>query len=388
MTRTTLSAIAVALLLVGAMPAQAGWEEGAAAFTAGKFAQAAKEFEQVVQERPDWPGGYYMLGQAQLKLNRNQEALANLRKAYDLNPNDAAVQLVLANAYLELKRFEEANRLLSNINLSALSREQQAVANQMKAAAAAKSGNADQALAALAQAAKSSPNNASAQFNYGVASLKAGDTRNAVSALEKAARLDKDPAKQKVFIQASIKLARESGGSAKDQAYKKAADAAKALATANPSFDHLMLLGETQLGSDQYAAAAATFKQAAGKNPNDWLVHYYLGQAQTAAGQYGAAEAALKQALTKSNAGKDQVRTWKQLGFVYEKQRDFEQAKTAYRKAGDNASAQRVEENQEIAKYNKEVEAENEELQERQKEAEQIKKELEELPGGPPPPRR
>ena len=48
---------------------------GVAAFKAKNYAQAVREFEGVVGERPDWPQGHLMLGKALLGANRTAQGV-------------------------------------------------------------------------------------------------------------------------------------------------------------------------------------------------------------------------------------------------------------------------------------------------------------------------
>lgn len=387
MKNTAITILTLAVLLVAtATVAQAGWEEGVAAFKGGNFQQAAKEFQAFVDERPDVFQGHYMLGQSLAQLNRNQEALTHLRKALDLEPGDVGVQLALGKVYLEVGRYADAGALLGKIETSALPAQQQSAVHQMLALALEKSGDSDRALAQLERATRSKPDDANVQYQYGAAALKAGDTRAAVSALGRAVQLDpNDPDKQRIYAQALIKQGRTSTGQGKTQAYQKAAAAASKLVSADASYDNLMLLAGAQLGAKQYDAALSTLQQAARKNSTDWLPLYYQGQAFTQKEQYRSAESILKQALDKASPGKDQVTIWKQMGFVYEKQKSYDAAIGAYQKAGDSAAVARVEENQKTAEYNKQVEDEARRIRELEEEQAKIKEQLEQLPGGPPP---
>ena len=121
MRKTILGTLTLALLMVG-LPAvtQAGWEEGVAAFKSGKYPQAAKEFQAYVADRPDVYQGHYMLGQVLLRLDRNQEALTHLRKAYELESGNIGVQMVLGKAYLDVGRYGDAAGILGKINTSGL----------------------------------------------------------------------------------------------------------------------------------------------------------------------------------------------------------------------------------------------------------------------------
>ena len=384
--KQTISYLLAVLFLGTVAVVEAGWDEGVAAFKAGNFTEAAKQFQTFVDERPDVFQGHYMLGQTLAKLNRNQEAMSHLQKALELEPGNVGVQLALGKVYLSAGRYGDAAGLLGKIDSSSLPAAQRTAVDQMMALALEKSGDSDSALDRLARAAKAKPDDADLQYQYGAAALRAGDGAAASTALAKAVQLDpKDINKQKTYAQALLRQGRTSQGAAKTSAYEKAAAASQKVVSADASFDNLMLLAGAQLGAKQFDGALASAKQAAGKNPNDWLPLYYQGQALTQKGQFGAAESTLKQALGKASSSADKVTVWKQLGFVYEKQKSYDQAVTAYKNAGDSASMARVEENRKTDEYNQQIEQENEKIRALAEEEERLKEELKQLPGGPPP---
>ena len=383
---TTVSTLT--LLLALAIPAQAGWEEGVAAFRAQNYAQAVEEFRSVVKDQPEWAGGHRMLGQSLLKLERSQEALTHLRKAYDLGPDDVAVQMVLGQAYVTAGHYRDASELLGQVNVASLPKAQQGALHQMRAIALDKTGQPSQALQEMGRAVALSPNSASLQFQYGTMLFNSGDTAKAVGALEKAASLDSgDARKQKAYADTLLRHAREQRGGAKAAAYRKAVSAATRLVSADPSYDHLMLLGSAQLGAASYGDAAATFERAASKNSRDWLPLYYIGQAKTLTQAYDSAAASLQKALTLTESSDDRNRIWKQLGFVYEKKKDWNQAKTAYGKAGDAAGVRRVEENQQTEEFNVGVDEERAEIEKLEREEAEIEEQLRKLEEGDTPPR-
>ena len=378
------TAILAGILFVAlGVAAYAGWPEGVAAFKAGNFSAAAGEFQQVVDSQPDWPGGHMMLGRSQLKLNKNRDALASLQKAYELSPSDAGIQLFLGEAYVANGRYGDAVAFLSKINSASVPKNMQGVLAQLKAVALVKSGQSDRALAEYAKAVQANPSSADLQFQYGTTAYNVGNTKQAVDALAKAVQLDSnDISKQSAYAKALNRLGRETPGAGKTGAYEKAARAAQVVASAKPTYDNILLLGETQLGAKQYDGAINSFKQAAGKSASEWLPQFYLGQAYTAKGQYGSAESALRTALDRASAGDSQRRVWKQLAFVYEKQKKYGEAIAAYNSAGDSAGAERARVNQETNQYNQDVDQEAQELEAMRAEQERIKKELEELGGG------
>lgn len=375
--------IAAAVALAGAGVASAGWEEGVAAFKANDFQTAAREFSAVVEKTPDFDGGQYMLGATLLKLGRHQDALQHLRKAYELKPDNVTYQFALSKGYLDAKRYGDAAQMLQKIDPSALPKAQQDEYHQMLAGALDKSGNTDAALASLKKLTELNPNDADAWYRYGAAAFSV-DTATGVAALEKAVALDgKDPRKREALAKALVRQAQETQGDRKKAIYDKAVRVADDLATASPTYENLLLLGELRLGAGQYAEAVASLNKAAAAKAGEWLPHYYLAQAHVLLGDYDNAESAAQAALSSASSQADQRRVWKQIGFAREKKRDYEGAKEAYIKGGDPQSAARVDENKRIAGENQQIEAENQQIQEMEAERRRLEEELREL-GGPP----
>jgi len=383
--RTLISALILAALgLAAAVPAQAGWEEGVKAFKAGNYSVAAKEFQGVVESSPDYANGYFMLGQALGQLNRGQDALNAYRKAYDLKPNSVQFQFALANAYLDVERYRDAAELFDRIDPSSLPKQYQGIFHSKKALALEKSGRTDQALPALRDAARANPSDAASQYRYGVAAFNAGDTSTAVTVLGKAVQLEKSDIYRTAYVNALIRQAREAR-SGKAAIYGRAVDQAKALVASKASYENLLSLGEAQLGAKQYDGAAASFGKAASMKNGAWLPHFYRSQALTSLQRYDEAVQSLRAALAANPSPQDEKRVYRQIGFVNEKLKNYEEAKTAYTRAGDQASVKRVEENQNIAAENRKIEAENQRIEEMRKEREKLEKELKELNQGPPP---
>ncbi len=377
------SALVLAVLTFAAA-AEAGWEEGVAAFRAGDLGRAAQEFQRYVDERPDVYQGHYMLGQVLLKQNKNQEALAHLRKAYDLEPGNLGVQMVLGKAYLDNGRYADAASVLGKIDAGGLPSAQRVPLFQMRAKAYEKTGDDRRARGELKLAADAAPNNADLWFAYGAAAFNAGDMQGALSALKKAADLDaRDADKQRTYAQALLRQGRTSQGQAKQNAYATAASALGKIGS--PTYDDLIAMAGAQLGAKQYDGAVATAQRAASQKATDWLPAFYLGQAYTQKGEFRTAEAKLKEALTKASKPGDKTTIWTQLGFVYEKQKAYDNAIAAYSQAGNAAGVKRAEENKQTAQYNQAVEQEAAEIARLKQEQDKLKEELKALPGAKPP---
>jgi len=382
MTRARILILAAALLLTSTVAgADANYDAGINAFKAGNYSAAAASFKAVTEDQPEWPGGHMMLGWSYLRAKKTNEALGALQKAYDLDSKNPAIQMRLGEAYIAAGRHADAVAFLSKINAASLPKEQQGVLSQMRAVALTKSGQGDQAVAEFAKAIAANPNDASLHYQHGTTALNAGQLDTAVKSLQKSVQLDgSDINKKLALAKAAIKAGRMSR-SGKSGYYSTAVSAARAAVGQSGSYDNLMLLGEAQLGGKDYAGATDTFQKAASANANDWLPHYYIGTSQTASGSFSGAESSLKTALSKSPGSDDQAKIWKALGFVYEKKKNYAEAKSAYQRGGDPAGVQRVQQNEETDKFNREVDSENRKIQELEEEKRKLEEELNQLPG-------
>jgi tetratricopeptide (TPR) repeat protein len=337
----------------------------------------------VVEAKPEYDGGHIMLAQSLRKLGRHEDALVHFRKAYELKPDQLSYQLALSQGYVAVNRHADAAQMLQKIDPSALPKGQQDEYHQMLAGALDKSGDSGAALASLKKLTELNPNDADAWYIYGAAAFSV-DTDASVAALEKAVALDgNDPRKREALAKALVRQASETNGDRQKAIYDKAVRVAGELATAEPSFDNVLRLGELQLGAASYRDAAVTLKKAAAANASHWLPHYYLAQAYTLLGDYDNANASAEAALGKASSEKERQMVWKRIGFAREKMRDYEGAKEAYIKGGDPQSAARVDENKRIAGENQQIEAENQQIQEMEAERRRLEEELREL-GGPP----
>ena len=387
MYRRSLTVAALGLLaLASAGAASAGWNEGVAAFTAKDYQTAAAEFQEVVDQQPELFQGHYMLGQTLVKLKRMQDALPHLRKAYELNSGDIGVAMVLGKAYTDSRRYADAVTVLGKIDPSKAGKARVAL-HQMLAKAYEKTGDERRMRGQLKSAADAAPSNADLRFAYGAAAFNAGDLEGAIAALSRAVQLaPNDANKQKTYAQALLRKGRTtSSGAAKTDAYNKASAALTRVVASSDSYDNLIMLAGAQLGAKQYDAALGSLERASAKNANDWLPSYYMGQAYTQKGQYRSAEDKLNQALGKASKNEDKVTIYDQLGYVYEKQKRYDNAIAAYRSSGNEGGVQRAQENKKTDAFNKDVEAEERERAAMKAEEDRLKEQLKSLPGAKPP---
>lgn len=342
MRRITILAFSLALLLIAA-PTLAGWEQGVAAFDAKDFSLAAAEFSEIVEQDPSFWRAHYKLGLSLEKLGRNEEALSALRKADGLNPGDVYVALALGRAYYATERYGAAADSLGGFHDTSIPNAHRAEFFQLRGRVRMRMGNPDGAVGDLEKWARLKPNDAEAQYQYGIVAFSVGKSADAIYALGRATRLAPgDEGKKRAYAEVLFKNARTVHGADAKAEYARAATVAGELVAKSPTYHNLLLKLRAELGAESYVEAIETGKTAVSKKGDDWLGHFYLGQAYERAGQYPAAESPLMTAVQKAKKPEDLKQVWRQLGYVYEKQKRYSDAIEAYRQAGDQNAMARV----------------------------------------------
>lgn len=384
MRKIVLPLVLASLMVWGAAPAPAGWDEGVAAFTSKNYDQAIAEFQELVKQNPEGWRGHYMLGLCLDRKQRREEALHHLRKAYDLNPNELSVKLELGKSYYKVRRYGDVSKLLGSVDPSSLPGTHQATFYQMRGEALLKTGNTAAALKDLEVLAKLKPNDADIQYSYGKSALAQGQMTSGLNALGRASQLaPKDTPKKRAYIDALLKKGRESRDkAAKKDAYGRAAILAKELVAMEPTYENLMVKLSAELGAGLYAQVVETGKAASVKNADDWLLHYYTGQAYFKLERYQEAEQPLAKAKSLAKTPQDLKTVWFQLANTYEKQKKYGQAIEAYQFAGDQEAVARVKKNEETDRFNKLVEEENKAIKAMEEEAKRLEEELKALESG------
>ncbi len=389
--RRSVFALAMSLLVLGASVAAAGWEEGVAAFKAGNYAQAIAEFQQYVEERTDEEAlvaGYQMLAQSLLRGGKAKESVRAFQKHLELKPGDVGSQIGLGQAYYQAGMPRDCVAALNRLNVGSLPTPHRIRVYQMRSASQARLGNTRGAAADLGKVADLK-GDAKSRFDYGRMLQNDAQLDAAITAYERAVSMDGSKADWKKQLVNALKIkGRSTQGAAKTGVYAKAQEVARSLVASSPAYENLLLLGEVQLGAKSYEASSSTFQQAISKRDDDWHAHFYLGQAYTALERFSDAEAPLNVALQLAS-GSDEEQIWRQLGFVFEKQKKYQDSIDAYGKGQDQVGVARVRENEKIERDNRETDEFNRSVEELERQLEELRQQQEELPGATnDPPRR
>lgn len=333
------------LLLAVAIPAGADYNKGVEAYRARDYSTAVQEFEKVVEQSPDHAGSHYMLGISLRGAKQTSKALASLRKATELDPSNASYAIALGQTLVQANQFDDAYLTLKKIRYSDLDTRARQSYAPAYATAAIKAGFPADAIKVLEAQTKANPKSASMFYTLGYAYSTEGDSAKAFTAFKKAYDLDPSDTKNGTSaVKSAISAGRRTGGSQKDRYYSQGAAIAEKIAASSPTFDNLLLAGEARLGAKDYRDALSWFDKARSKQPQNALVRYYRSQCNTSLGQYSAATADLQEALKIGVSGKMRTQVYNQMGFVYDKTKQYDQAITAYKNAGNSGRVREVEE--------------------------------------------
>jgi tetratricopeptide (TPR) repeat protein len=352
--RATIAGAAALLLLVAALPAHAEWNKGLEAYKKKDWANAVKEFEEVTKTNPDYAGAYYMLGVSQRALGQLSPAIASLRKSVELDGSQASYKIALGQALLQADQFQNAYELLKPLSMSSMEASHRSSYALLFAQAATKTNRPGEAIGVLATQVRADSRNYRLQQALGSAYTANGDEAKAFEAYKKAFDLNpKDATSARNAVKAAISVARRSSSSSnKSNYYNQAGQVADRLANGSPTFEHQLLAGEAWLGAKQYQKAQGWFDMARAQQSSNALVYYYLAQCKTQRNQLNPALADLQQALKIGASGKLRTQVYNQGGFIYDKKKDYNNAISWYREAGNQSMVRQMEDKKSKAAQN------------------------------------
>lgn len=240
-------------------------------FEAGYYDLAASEYSIAVTIEDSAEIAYTKLGKTYLKLGSYTEALASLKRAYELSPSDAS-RVNYADAMLRNKKFDEAQALLDEGNA-----EHQATVFYQSILQAYQ-GKFDDAQSKLEKAISLS------------GSVPTAYLQNFQSAFQS---YDAQQGGQTIFLQALLTKALIDA-----EEYPLAEELAlKVLNTKNDYRDVWVLLGYSQLQMKKYPEAEDAFKQAKKLDAVKPETHYFLGVAHYEQSEYAEAVDSFELAL-------------------------------------------------------------------------------------------
>jgi tetratricopeptide (TPR) repeat protein len=333
-----LLAVAVAAFIV--MPARASdWDRGVKLYQGGDYRAALVEFQDIIRTRPDAAGAWYYIGLCEFKLKRYGRVHLPLLRAIDLLGVQSPSSSDIAGAwytigishYLSSEYEKTIEPLKQYIALTSKAR------REVDASARTALGRAfyalnryDEALALLStgtSAGKSKDEGANA-FYVGAIHFKREDDDRAIVALREAFRTaPEDAATIELLAESLMRKARKANSNAH---WVEAAEVAERLRQRRDDLKTAGLLGRAYLGARQFDKAVAPLERLAKASPDNGQAWLYYGISLSRSGQMRKAMEALEITIQLTP---DSVPALSELAYVYESDKQYQQALRIYEKA-------------------------------------------------------
>lgn len=348
------------------------WQEGVQLFKEKKFKEAIPHFQQVVEAIPEGFSGYYMLGLCHLYLNDLEKAAEYLKKATQLKPEEGDAAYKYLTVLMKQKKYDQAYQFSKNCREENIPKEARGDYYKLAGLAAFKSQDFGKAINFL-QKAEALIDGDEVPYYLGISALQNQNYELSIQSFQKAySRNPKNVDALFYKIRALIEQGRNSDSqNEKIKYYNSALMDCFKLIKEKESFENYLLAGEAALGAQKYEDAINFLEKAKSFNKNDGYVYLYLGQAQSNLEKNTEAINSLNQAVLLLPEDKKRI-GYNQIGFIYEKMKDFDNAKKNYEKAKNEKKIKEIEEKKVLDEQNKKADQELKEYE--RKKAEQEKK--------------
>src|SRR5215471_5732211 len=344
-------AVFIVLLAAAASAFAADWDRGVAYYKKSDYSRALVEFQDIVREHPDVAGAWYYIGLCQFKLNRYKQVQPPMSRAIDLleaqapdspdidgawytigfsyfvladyekavqplkryvelasragRPIDLAAERALGRSYYYLERYDDALPLLAPSRRSAAE-------------------PASDAATAASQAKEKSQD----AFYVGAIYYKRGDDDHAIEALDRAvAAGSTEPAVMDMLASSLMRKARASGSRSY---WLRAVEVGEKLQQVRDGLNSADILGRACLGAGNFEKAVAPLEKIAKGKTDDGQAWMYYGIALSRSGMSRKAMEALEMSV---QIAPDLIPALNELGYVYESDKQYQQALRIYEKA-------------------------------------------------------
>jgi tetratricopeptide (TPR) repeat protein len=331
------------VVLMGAAAYASDWERSVALYNKGDYAAALAEFQDVIAERPDAAGAWYYIGLCEYKLKRYDRVETPMARAIDLMEVQSPTSAEIAGAWYTIGishylagRYDKAVEPLKHyIELNAKAkREIDVTARTALGRAYYQLERFDEAEAAFTAAngkANSAEKSKEAGANYyylGAIYFKREDDDRAITALREAVKANpEEAAAMDLLAESLIRKARKTNANA---LWIEAAEVGEKLRALRDDEKTANILGRAYFAARQFDKAAAPLEKIARANTDNGQAWLLYGIALSRSGQMRKAMEALEITL---QLLPDSVAALSELGYVYESDKQYQQALRIYERA-------------------------------------------------------
>ncbi len=349
------------LTLVASPGLAADFDGAMANFQAGKYVEAAAQFQEFVDQSPAYDYGYFMLGSSFIKMNKPEAAEDSFRKAIELNGDRFEYHHGLAHACYTRKQYDKTIAALRTAEGLATDSRSQYSLYQLRGLAYTELEKWGDAIEDLEKARKIKSSGAILD-RLGEAYYALGHHDKAVPVLREA--LEAVPSNAANLTRLSKGLM-DLGAEARDAKQKKtyyteALSVAQRLQRARPaSYESHNLVGRAAFGAKDFATAESAFETVLEKKPDHCYAMVNLGKVHIAQQQWTEAEKVLTRAET---CAPRMAVIYESLGFVVQKQKRLEDAVGYYEQALAIKSSESTRQAIEVCKKNIEIKRLNQDM--------------------------
>jgi tetratricopeptide (TPR) repeat protein len=340
--------IVALILLLAAQAAASDWDRGVALYNKGDFRRALAEFQDIVMERPDAAGAWYYIGLCEFKLKRYDRVELPLSHSIDLleiqSPSSADIAgawYTIGVSYYLSSQYEKAIAPLNRyLEITAKAkREVDPSARTALARAYFFLDRYDEALPLLAASgtdklpSSDKSKDIAANFYYqGVIYFKREDDARASAALREAVKANsEDPAAIELLAESLMRRARKTNAAAAASAlWNEAAEVSEKLRGVRDDEKTAGIQGRAYLGAKQFDRAVAPLEKLARADTSNGQAWLYYGIALSRSGKMRKAMEALEITI---QLMPDSIPAMSELGYVYESDKQYQQALRIYEKA-------------------------------------------------------
>jgi tetratricopeptide (TPR) repeat protein len=292
--RAVVTPVLASALLLLAFPARADYKQAVAFYAQGKFDRAIQELKPDLDQNPDWEFGHRLVGLCYLNLKNNALAISSLSRAVQLKSTSFSTYYGLGQAYFNMQKYDECIQAITQGENLAKNEDQYKL-HHLRGSAFFRQNRFNETINEITEALRGGPGDWTDYSQLGIAyhNLKRYD--EAVQALQKSAALNPGQAATSEFLGKAF-----------------------------------LAKGAQALSGKQYALALDHLRKARDFTPKDGYVYYNMAEALLFQKNYAEAEKALLQALESLPKNVDVL---VRLGLVYEKQKKYDPALSAYQKA-------------------------------------------------------
>jgi tetratricopeptide (TPR) repeat protein len=319
---------------VGNAPASTDTTHAFQLFQQKQYAAAAKEAKEIASGDPGNAEAWKLAGFSEFYLKQYNEAADDLQKALDLqrraDQEDAHTVDALAESYTLAEKFDRALPLLVTVTTRrGATPDPQFI--YYRGLAEYKTGKIDDAEKTFNAAAKANPKDAASFLYLGQIALARKDLDAAIAALNRATANDPKLASAWWLLTSSyLRRATSTNDETKANAdYLGAVRTGEALTRLRSDEEAVGLYARALIGAQQYPRAAAALEKVANDNASG-VTLYLLGLSYSRANNFPKAIVALERAVAKTP--KD-VNSYRELGYDYEKTKQYAKAFATYDKA-------------------------------------------------------